>query len=60
MDMKKAEAIILSASGLEWQEWEKIAEMVERKFERAKAKAKFTIEEATHAVQTLSAELPRG
>lgn len=58
MDMKKAEAIIYAACGLEWHEWEKIAEMVERKFERAKKAAKYSTQDAEHAIRTLAAEQP--
>ena len=60
MDFERADKIIAAACGLEWQEWERIAAMVERKFERARAKAKYTEQDAEHAMRTLRAETPRG
>ena len=60
MNFEKAEKIITAACGLEWQEWERIAEMVERKFARAKAQAKYSQQDAEHAVIALKAEAPRG
>lgn len=60
MDAKKAETIITAAAGMEYRDWERVRDMIERKFETAKKAATISEQDAEHAIQMLMAELPRG
>lgn len=59
MDAKKAETIITAAAGMEYRDWEKVRDMIERKFHEKQAQVEITQQEAWHGLQMLMAEMPR-